>query len=91
MRSHGHIEKLKAQLKGEVQEWLALAGQADKAEISDGMSLPEEMGRRKKRLAVMAQAKAKIEARARKRFEREQAVHEAEARIAQREKKGDSQ
>jgi transposase len=38
--SHGHIVKLEAQLKQEVQELLALAEQADTANIPDGMSHP---------------------------------------------------
>jgi transposase len=40
--SHGHIEKLEAQLKAEVQELLALAEQADQSPVPDGVSLPEE-------------------------------------------------
>src|SRR2546426_9444467 len=44
--SHGHIGKLEAQLKAEVQELLALAEQADKADVPDGMNLPEELKRR---------------------------------------------
>ena len=39
--SYGHIGKLEAQLKTEVQELLALAEQADKADVPDGMNLPE--------------------------------------------------
>ncbi len=45
--SHGHIEKLEVQLKAEVQELLALAEQADQADIPDGLSLPEEYQREK--------------------------------------------
>ena len=62
--SHGHIVKIEEQLKREVQELLALAEQADTAAIPDGLSLPEELQRREARLAAMAAAKAKIEARA---------------------------
>ena len=69
--SHGHIEKLEVQLKAEVQELLALAEQADQADIPDGVSLPEEIKRREDRLAVMAAAKAKIAARAAERYQRE--------------------
>lgn len=74
--SHGHIVKLETQLKAEVQELLALAEQADQTDIPDGVSLPEEIKRREDRLAVMEQAKAKIEARAKVRFEAEQAAYE---------------
>lgn len=62
--SHGHIEKLEAQLKAEVQELLALAEEADQADVPDGVSLPAEIKRREDRLNAMAVAKAKIEARA---------------------------
>jgi hypothetical protein len=41
--------------------------------VPDGMSLPGELARRKTRLAKLAEARAKIEARAKERFEREQA------------------
>ena len=66
--SYGHIEKLEARLKTEVQELLALAEQADKADVPDGMSLPEELKRREDRLALMGVAKAKLEARAKERY-----------------------
>jgi len=74
--SHGHIEQLEVQLKAEVQDLLAQAEKADQADLPDGIKLPEELKRRQDRLAVMAEAKAKIEARARERFEREQAEYQ---------------
>ncbi|WP_295401377.1 IS1182 family transposase [uncultured Thiocystis sp.] len=75
--SYGHAEALEVQLKAEVQELLALAEAADGANLPDGMSLPEELKRREDRLAAIAAAKVKIEARAAERFTREQAGHEA--------------
>ncbi len=54
-----------------------LAEAADRADLPDGLSIPDELARRKERLAKLAEARAKIEARARERFEREQAEHEA--------------
>ena len=45
--------------------------------ISDGMSIPEELARREDRLEKLAVARAKIEARAKERFARELAEHEA--------------
>ncbi len=75
--SHGHIEKIEAQLKEEVQEMLVLAEAADQSSVPDGVSLPDEIKRREDRLAAIAEAKAKIEARAKERFEREQAEYEA--------------
>jgi transposase len=75
--SYGHAEAIEAQLKAEVQELLALAEQADGAELPEAMSLPEELTRREARLAAIAEAKAKIQARAAERFAREQAEYEA--------------
>jgi transposase len=83
--SHGHIEKLETQLKREVQELLALAEKTDQSDIPDGMNLPEELKRREDRLSVMAAAQAKIQARAKERYEREKA--EYAAKIAAREAK----
>ena len=83
--SHGHIVKLEAQLKQEVQELLALAEQADTANIPDGMSLPKELKLREDRLAAMAAAKAKIAARAAERYAREKA--EFDEKMSQREAK----
>jgi transposase len=74
--SHGHIEKLEVQLKAEVQDLLEQAEKADQADLPDGINLPEELKRRQDRLAAMEQAKAKIEARARERFDREQAEYQ---------------
>jgi len=61
--SYGHAKKLEKQLKREVQQLLKLAEQADAADIPDGMSIPEELERREARLAAIAEAKYKIEAR----------------------------
>ena len=75
--SHGHIEKIEIQLKAEVQEMLALADAADQSSVPDGVSLPDEIKRREDRLAAIAAAKAKIEARAKERFLREKADYDA--------------
>jgi transposase len=75
--SYEHAGKIEAQLKAEVAELLAKAEAADQADVADGMSIPEELARREKRLAKLAEARAKIEARAKERFEREQAEHQA--------------
>src|SRR5215204_2132965 len=61
--SYAHAKKLEKQLKREVQQLLKLAEQADAADIPDGMSIPEELERREARLAAIAEAKNKIEAR----------------------------
>jgi transposase len=83
--SYEHAGKIEAQLKAEVAELLARAEAADKADVPDGMSIPEELARREKRLAKLAEARAKIEARAKARYEREKAEHEA--KLAAREAK----
>src|SRR5712691_12238419 len=83
--SYEYAGKIEAQLQAEVAELLARAEAADKAEVPDGMSIPEELARREKRLAKLAEARAKIEARAKERYEREKAEHEA--KLAAREAK----
>jgi hypothetical protein len=75
--SYEHAGKIEAQLKAEVAELLARAEAADQTDAPDGMSIPDELARREKRLAKLAEARAKIEARAKERFEREKAEHEA--------------
>lgn len=88
--SYGHAEKIEAQLKAEVQEMLALAEAADQSAVPDGVSLPDEIKRREERLAAIAEAKAKIEARAQERFAREQAEYE-EKKAKHEEKKANKQ
>src|SRR4029450_13375198 len=73
--SYEHAGKIEAQLKAEVAELLARAEAADQADVADGMSIPEELARREDRLAKLAEARAKLEARAKERFEREMARH----------------
>jgi hypothetical protein len=68
-----------------VADLLAKAEAADRADVADGMSIPDELARREDRLAKLAEARAKIEARAKERFQREQA--EYEAKLAAREAK----
>jgi hypothetical protein len=53
--------------------------------VADGMSIPEELARREERLAKLAEARAKLEARAKERFEREMAEHRA--KLAARDEK----
>src|ERR1700760_1356790 len=75
--SYEHAIKIEAQLKAEVAELLARAEGADQADDADGMSIPEELARREERLAKLAEARAKLEARAKERFEQEMAAHRA--------------
>ena len=83
--SYSHAGQLEARLKGEVGTLLAQAEAADQADVPDGMSIPEELERREARLKKLAEARAKIEARAGERVAREQA--EYEAKVAAREAK----
>jgi transposase len=83
--SYEHAGNIEAQLKAEVAELMAKAEAADKADLPDGMSIPEELARREDRLQKIAQTRAKIEARSKERFAREQVEHEA--KIAAREAK----
>jgi hypothetical protein len=68
-----------------VADLLAKAEAADHADVPDGMPIPEELARRDVRLEKLAEARKKIEARAKERFEREQAEHQA--KLAAREEK----
>ncbi len=75
--SYKQVRKIEAQLKAEVADLLAKAEAADRSDVPDGMSVPDELARREARLAKLAEARAKIAARAKERFEREQAEHQA--------------
>jgi transposase len=88
--SFAHANRLEEQRKGEVEQLLRLAEQADNTPLPAALDLPLELKRREQRLAVIAAAKAEIEARARARFEAEQAAYERQLaeREARRERTG---
>ncbi len=75
--SYEHAGKIEAQLKAEVAALMAKAEAADAADLPDGLSIPDELGLREERLRKIAEARAKIEARAQERHARERAEHEA--------------
>jgi transposase len=75
--SYEHAGKIDAQLRAEVADLIAKAEAADTADIPDGVSIPEELELREQRLRKLAEARAKIEARAKERYARELAEHEA--------------
>jgi transposase len=75
--SHGHAQRIEAQLEAEVKQMLARAEAADQAPLPRGMSMPAELARREERLAAIRQAKAQIEARAAERDAREKADFDA--------------
>ena len=85
--SYAHAQKLEAQLQQEVAELLALAEATDQADVPDGMSIPEELERREKRLARIREAKAEIEARAQARFAQQQAEYAAQQQARQKKAK----
>jgi transposase len=74
--SYERAGQIEMQLREEVAKLTAMAETADQADVPDGMSVPEELARREKRLAEIARARAIIEARAKERYAREQAEHE---------------
>ena len=86
--SYEHAGKIEAQLKAEVADLMAQAEAADADDAPDGMSIPDELARREERLAKLAEARAKIEARAKERFEREAAEHQA--KLAARQAKAEA-
>ena len=81
--SYGHIEKLEAQLREEVQALLKKAADVDQEELADGIDLPAEVARREDRLKALAEAKTKIAERVKHRDE--QARKDYEEKLARRE------
>lgn len=75
--SWDHANKIEAQLRQEVQLLLKLAEESDSRPVNDGLDVPAEIARREQRLGAIAQAKAKIEQRARERHAVEQQEYEA--------------
>ena len=73
--SYEHACKLEAQLENEVAELLRKAEAADRADLPDGLNIPEELQRREHRLEAIRKAKAEIEQRAAERHAREQAAY----------------
>jgi transposase len=82
-----HANRLEEQLKGEVEELMRLAEQADNQPQPEQLDIPQELERREQRLTIIAAAKAEIEARAQARFQAEQA--EYERKLAAREERAE--
>ncbi len=85
--SYKRLVELEAQLRQEVADLMTAGEQVDQGELQlpDGLVIPDEIGLRQERLANLARAKAVLEARAKERFEAEQA--EYEAKLHEREEK----
>lgn len=77
--SYGRLTELEAQLQQEVQELFALGEQADQGEVElpEGLDMEKELAIRQERLEKLAQAKRVLEARAKERYEAEQAEYAA--------------
>jgi len=74
--SYKHIKKLQSQLEAEVETLLKKAQEADNSKSDDGLNIPEELERREDRLQVINEAKQKIEARAKVRYEKEHKAYQ---------------
>ncbi len=61
--SYGYAKRLQAKLKAEMAALLKRAEVANARDLPDSLSIPEELARREQRLAAIAEAKRKIEAR----------------------------
>lgn len=81
--SYGHAERIEKPLRAEVKELMRQAESADREALPDGLDVPAEIARREARLAAIADAKAKIEARAQERDAVQQA--EYQEKVARRE------
>ena len=86
--SWGHLQKIEQQLQQEVQQLMALAESEDRENVPDGMEVPKEIALRQQRLAVLDEAKRKLEERAKVRDVAAQA--EYEDKLAKRQAKRDT-
>jgi len=74
--SYKYIKKLQSQLEAEVESLLKKAQEADNSKSDDGLNIPEEIERREDRLKVIKEAKEKIEARAKERYDKESKAYQ---------------
>ena len=72
--SYAHAQKLQEQLEAEVNALMHKADETDNSDENDGMDIPEEIARREDRIAVIKEAKAKMEQRAKERYEKDKAL-----------------
>lgn len=73
--SYGRIEQMEKRLQQEIERLFALA-EAAESERPDDFDIDNEIGRRRKKMASLAQAKAVLDARARQRDAEAQADYE---------------
>lgn len=77
-----HACKREKQIHDEVDALLRQAEEADRDDLPDGMSIPEELARREERLATIARAKKEIQRRASERYTEEKEAYDQ--KMAQR-------
>ena len=78
--SHGHACKQMVLLEEQIAELLAKADAADSTPLEDGLTVPEEIARRRERIGKLREAAAVIEAWAKERHREELAAFEAKRR-----------
>ncbi len=78
--SHGHACKQMVLLEEQIAELLAKADAADSTPLEDGLTVPEEIARRRERIGKLREATAVIEAWAKERHREELAAFEAKRR-----------
>ncbi len=85
--SYKRLIEIESQLRKEVGELFELGERVDQGEMQmvEGLDIQDEIAIREERLANLAKAKAVLEARAKERYEAEQA--EYEGKLQEREKK----
>lgn len=71
-----HACRLEEQIRAEVEALLRKAEEADHENLPDGMSIPEELSRRKERLQGIAKAKEEIQRRASQRYAQDKELYE---------------
>jgi len=84
--SWDHACKLEKQIKAEVESLIRQAEKSDKEDLPDGMSIPDELARREKRLETIAKAKTEIQLRASERYAKEKDSYDK--KMAERKNKG---
>jgi transposase len=85
--SHGHAQRQMVLLEEPIAELLAKAEAADSAPLEDGLTVPEEIARRRDRIEKLRAATAVIAARAQERQREERAAFEAKQRAREQEQK----
>lgn len=78
--SYKRLVAIERYLQEQVTELLALAAQADKQQVPEGMNIADEIARREQRLAQLAEAKVVLEMRAQARYEAEKEAYEEKVR-----------